>query len=62
MRGSAERAKMQKRQVASLSVCALFIAAIILVFPMATLAGSGSLNWSFWEERALCLLGVLKSN
>ena len=41
-----------KRQVASLSAWPLFIPAVVLVFPMAALAGSRSLNWSFSDDRA----------
>lgn len=37
--------------MASLSAQALFISAVVLVFPMAALAGSGSLNRSFSDDR-----------
>lgn len=54
--GTAEWLAMPKRQVASLFAWALFISAVVPVFPMAAAAGCGSL-WSFWDDRALCLLG-----
>lgn len=38
--------------MASLSDRALFISVVVLLFPMAALPGSGSLNWSFGDDRS----------
>lgn len=43
--------------MASLSAWALFISSLVLVFPMATFAGSDSLSWWFFGgDKSLCLL------